>query len=430
MEERRFDTLAVHAGEEPDEATGALEPPLVLSNAFAFESASDAAARFEEAAGEADRTRHPEDGSEAGRSVGGRAAGDRRERAAEPEARTKKTRLIYTRWQNPTVEALEQKLAVLEGAELCAAFASGMAAVHSAIGAFVSAGDHVIAPARVYAETTRILKGHFARFGVETSFVDTTDVAAVERAMTPRTKIVYVETPANPTLAITDLAETARIAHAGGAILICDSTFATPYHQRPLAHGADLVLHSATKSIGGHGDVVGGVVLGSAERITRVREDGIRACGGAMSPFAAMLLARGVRTLGLRMARASATAQALAERLEEDPRVKSVSYPGLASHPGHPIAKRQMERGFGALVAIEAHDREAGARCYDAVKVISRAVSLGDVRSLITHPATTSHASLSEEQRRAGGIAEGLLRLSVGIEDVEDLWEDLDRALS
>lgn len=390
MTDRRFDTLAVHAGEEPDPATGALDPPVVLSSAFAFADAEDAAGRF---------------------------AGSRE----GP---------IYTRWRNPTVDALEAKIAALEGAEACVALGSGMAAVHAAIAALVSAGDHVVAPSGLYAETARLLRGHFARFGVATSFVDTTDPSAIEAAMRPETRVVYIETPANPTLAITDVAEAARIAHAGGARLVVDSTFATPYHQRPLALGADLALHSATKALSGHGDVVGGVVSGSTVDVARVREEGVRTCGAALSPLSAMLIARGARTLALRMERASGSALELARRLEEHPAIARVAYPGLPSHPGHAVAGRQMQRGYGALIAFEVKGGlGAGARAYDAVRLIARAVSLGDVRSLLTHAASTTHASLSAAQRAEAGIGEGLMRLSVGVEDVEDLYADLEQAL-
>lgn len=390
MEERRFDTLAVHAGETPDPSSGALDPPVVLASAFAFSDASDAAGRF--------------DGTRPG--------------------------LVYSRWRNPTVEALERKVAALEGAEDCVALASGMAAVHGSLVAFLSSGDHVVAPRSLYAETARLLRGPLARFGVTTTFVDTTDLAAVEAAVRPETKVVYAETPANPTLAITDLAALAALAHAHDARLIVDSTFGTPYHQRPLEQGADLVLHSATKALCGHGDAVGGVVSGPRADVERVREHGVRTCGGALAPLSATLIARGIRTLGLRMERASASALELARRLAEDPRVDSVAYPGLPSHPGHDVAARQMRRGFGALVAFEVRGGlEAGARAYDAMKIIARAVSLGDTRSLITHPASTTHVSLSQEQRHEAGLGEGLLRLSVGIEDLEDLWADLDHAL-
>jgi cystathionine beta-lyase/cystathionine gamma-synthase len=289
----------------------------------------------------------------------------------------------------------------------------------------------VVAPRSLYAETTRLLVGYLDRFGVSTTFVDATDPGSVEAAMRDETRVVYVETPANPTLAVTDIAALAEIAHARGAILVVDSTFATPAHQRPLALGADLSIHSATMALCGHGDAVGGVASGDAEHVARVRAEGVRTCGSALSPLSAMLIARGVRTLGLRTARASASALELARRLEADARVARVHYPGLESHPGHAVASRQMRGGFGGLVAFEVRGgREAGVRCYDSVEVISRAVSLGDVRTLLTHAASTTHASLTPEQRRDAGIGEGLMRLSVGVEDVEDLWEDLDRALS
>lgn len=383
-------TVAVHAGDLPDATTGALEPPLVLSNAYAFDDAQSTAARFA--------------GTEEG--------------------------FIYTRWRNPTVEAFEKKVAALEGAEAAVALASGMAAVHGAMTLDLRAGDHVLASASLYAETTRLARDRLARFDVEVSYVDTTDPSAVEAAFRERTRVVWVETPANPVLWVTDIGAVAEIAHARGARVAVDSTLATPYHQRPLELGADLVVHSATKAIGGHGDAIGGVVAGSAELCTRLRSDAVRASGAAMSPFTAWLLARGARTLPLRAERASATALELAGRLQADRRVERVWYPGLASHPGHELARRQMRRGFGAIVAFEVRGGVAAGRgLYDGVELITRAVSLGDVRTLLTHPATTTQASMPPEQRRAAGLPDALLRLSVGIEDVEDLWADLDRAL-
>ncbi|MDQ3034418.1 MAG: PLP-dependent aspartate aminotransferase family protein [Myxococcota bacterium] len=383
-------TLAVHAGEEPDPRTGALEPPIVLASAYAFESADDAAAQF----------RGEQDG------------------------------WIYSRWRNPTVESFERKIAALEQAGECVALASGMAAVHASIIANVRAGEHVIAPRSVYGEAARLMREVLPRFGIETVFVDQTDLGAIEAAWDERTRVLYAETPANPNLACCDLRALSELAHAHGAVLIVDGTFATPWHQRPLAHGADLVLHSATKAICGHGDAIGGVVSGASDRVMEVRKLGVRACGGTMSPTTAAMLARGVRTLGLRMERASASALELSRRLEADVRISRVFYPGLASHPQHAIAQRQMEGGFGAMIAFEvAGGLDAGKRCHDAVQVIARAVSLGDVRSLLTHPATTTQTSMPREQRLAAGVTDGLMRLSVGIEDVEDLWDDLDRAL-
>jgi methionine-gamma-lyase len=397
--QHRFDTLAVHAGESPDPTSGALEPPITLASAYAFESAEDAAEQFRAGSG--------------------------------------KRGHIYTRWSNPTVEALEQKLAALEGAEASVVLASGMAAVTGAIETFVGSGDHVVAPRGLYAETARLLRERMPRFGVTTTFLDDVSVETYRRAITPRTRIVYAETPANPTLAITDLRALADMlracaseAHPSGMLLVVDGTFATPYHQRPLAHGADLVLHSMTKAISGHGDAIGGVVSGRASLIASLRADAARTAGAVISPLTAMLVSRGVRTLGLRMKQASASALELARRLEADPRIERVHYPGLPSHPHHALANRQMERGHGAMIAFEVRGGlEAGARVYDAVQVISRAVSLGDARSLLTHPASTTSASMPRADRLAGGISDGMMRLSVGIEDVEDLWADLDHAL-
>lgn len=385
-----FATRAVHAGESPDGATGGVEAPLVRSSAFAFESAADARAQFE------------------GKTEG----------------------CIYGRWRNPNVASFEAKMAALEGAEAAVALASGMAAVEAALTVGLGVGDRVLAPLGVYAETAKLLRGRLARFGIGADFVDMRDLDAVERSWTDATRVVWCETPANPRLTLYDIEALSALARARGARLVVDGTFATPYHQQPLSLGADLVVHSATKAIGGHGDALGGVVSGPAEPVAAIREDAVRTGGAILSPDAAWLLARGLRTLPLRMERASANAATLAARLEADPRVATVAYPGLASHPQHPLARRQLRRGFGALVAFELRGgRVAGERCYDRLRLITRAVSLGDVRSLITHPASTTHASMPEPQRRAAGITDGLFRLSVGIEDVEDLWADLDAAM-
>lgn len=337
---------------------------------------------------------------------------------------------IYTRWSNPTVRALEEKIAALEGAADAVAFASGMAAVAASLESFLVTGDHVVASASMYAEAARLMRERLPRFGIETTFVDTTDLAAVRAAMRPRTRVLYAESPANPTLLVSDLAALAEIARAGGAKLVVDGTFATPYHQQPLALGADVVLHSATKSISGHGDTIGGVASGAKDVVKAMREGGVRTAGAPMAPLTAMLVARGARTLCLRMERASASAAWLAERLAADPRIEAVHYPGLPSHPQHALAKRQMQRGFGAMIAFEVKGGlPAGKRAYDRLELVARAVSLGDVRSLITHPASTTSASMPREDRIRGGITDGLMRMSVGIEDREDLWEDLSRAL-
>lgn len=383
-----FDTLAAHG---PSTAGDELQPPLQLTTAHRFDDAADAAGRFAGSGGE-----------------------------------------IYQRWRNPSVVHFERAVASLEGAEAAVAFGSGMGAISSVIGATVGAGEHVVAPLSVYAETAKVLRGPFERLGVRTTFVDATDPAAVAAAIEPETRLITLETPANPVLALTDIAAVAAIAREAGATVMVDSTFATPYHQRPLAHGADLVVHSATKGIGGHGDVLGGVVAGDRDRIDGIRDHGVRSMGAILAPQSAFLLGRGMRTLALRMARASANAAELARRLDADPRIAMVRYPGLASHPQHELAKRQMERGFGAMVAFEVAGDvplDAGRRLYDRLGLIVRAVSLGDTHTLVTHPASTTHASMTAEQRAAAGIGDGLLRLAVGIEEVEDLWRDLDRAL-
>ncbi len=391
MSEKRGDaTIAVHAGEGID-PSGALDPPIVMSSAFGFESAAHAAERF--------------------------ASGD--------------LRGIYTRWRNPTIEVLERKMAALEGAEDAIAVASGMAAIHGAIAANTASGAHVVAPLSIYAETAKLLREELARFGVRTTFVDMTRLDAIEAALSSETRVVWIETPANPTLQIVDIAAVAERAHGCGAIVIADNTFATSCLQRPLSLGADLVVHSATKWIGGHGDAIGGIVAGSSQRIATVRNLEARAMGAVVSPMGAWLLTRGLRTMPLRVERACASALTLARRLATHPAVERVHYPGLETHPGHAVASRQMRRGFGGLLAFELRGGlAAGRRAYDRVAIITRAVSLGDVRTLITHPASTTHVSLPRDARIAGGITDGLMRMSIGIEDIEDLWSDLDRALA
>jgi len=361
----------------------------VLSSAFAFESAEEAAAAF----------------------------------------RGENEHYIYGRWGNPSVEQLEAKVAELEGGEDAVATASGMAAVTGALLSSVSAGQHVVAPLAFYGESARLMRERLPGFGVETSFVDATSVAAYLEAARPTTRVFYAESPANPTLGVTDLGALAQAARARGITLIVDNTFATPYCQSPLALGADLVLHSLTKALGGHGDAIGGVVVGARSRTLPVRDLIVKGLGGVLAPFNAFLISRGIRTLALRQGRACASAKTLAERLVGHPSVAKVHYPGLPDHPGHDIARRQM-RAFGSLLSFElAGGLEAGRRLLGAVRVITHAVSLGDVRSLITHPASTTASTMPPELRARAGIGDGLVRLSVGIEDVEDLWADLAAAI-
>jgi len=383
-----FSTRSVHAGETRD-AGDALDAPLVLSSTFALGTADEAAAAF----------------------------------------RGEKARYVYGRWQNPSVEQLEQKLAALESGEDAVAAASGMAAVTGALLASLRSGDHVVAPVSCYGETSRLLRERLPAFGMETSFVDAGDPSAYERAIRQETRVLYLETPANPLLHITDIARVAELARGRELCVIVDNTFATPFAQQPLLHGADLVLHSLTKGLGGHGDAIGGIVCGGRERVRQVRELVVKGFGGVLAPFNALLISRGIRTLALRQSAACASALEIARWLEAHPAVSRVHYPGLESHPGHAVAARQM-RAFGALLSFELHGGlEAARAVIDRVELVTHAVSLGDIRSLIVHPASTTAANIPPAVRAEGGITDGLIRLSVGIEDTVDLISDLSQAL-
>ncbi|MDF2695826.1 MAG: O-acetylhomoserine sulfhydrylase [Labilithrix sp.] len=387
-------TLCVHAGEPPGE-DGSLDPPIVMSSAFAFESADRAARAF---SGEGDAW-------------------------------------IYGRWGNPTVAALEAKLAAIEGAEAACATASGMAAISGAVLAICEAGDHIVAPRSMYAESARLLRERLPRFGIQTTFVDGTP-AAYAAAMTPRTRILYVETPSNPTLGVVDIAAIAELARgaAGRPLVLVDGTFATPFAQTPLAHGADLVVHSMTKGIGGHGDVIGGAVAGTDELVTRVRDTVVKGFGGVLAPLSAWLVARGLRTFALRQERACATAAVLAAHLAKHPRVMTVHHPSLSSHPGHELAGRQMF-AYGALLSFEVAGEgvedtvRRGRSVLESLRIATHAVSLGDVRTLVVHPASTTHSTMPAETRHLAGIGDGLLRVSCGLEGTADLVADFDRAL-
>lgn len=392
-DEHPFDlsTLAVHGGPPGDapRPSGPVEPPLVLSSAFSFESGAVAEAAFK----------------------------------GDDDA------YIYGRWQNPTVSELERTLAALEGGEAAIATASGMAAVSGAILALSSAGDHVVAPRALYGETARLLRERLPRFGVTTTFLSDPSVRAYEEAIGPRTKILYVETPQNPTLGVTDIAEIARLGHSRGLVTIVDNTFATPACQKPLGLGADVVVHSMTKGLCGHGDAIGGAVVASRALRERIADTIVKGFGGVLAPFNAFLISRGIRTLALRSERSCASALTIAGWLSERRDVSRVHYPGLASHPGHALAARQM-KGFGAILSFElAGGREACRKLVDQVRVVTHAVSLGDAKTLLTHPATTTASTMPEDDRRAVGITDSLVRLSVGIEGVDDLLGDLDRAL-
>jgi O-succinylhomoserine sulfhydrylase len=338
-------------------------------------------------------------------------------------------RMVYSRFKNPTVAVFEERLAAIEGAEACRATASGMAAVHAALLSQVSAGERVVAARALFGSCHWIINDLMPRFGISIEFVDGTDLDQWRRALAKPAKAVFLETPSNPTLEIIDLPAVCQLAHAAGASVVVDNVFATPILQSPLELGADVVVYSATKHIDGQGRCLGGAVLGTEAFCLDVLGPFLRHTGPALSPFNAWVLLKGLETLDLRVERASANALQLARFLERAPGVRRVLYPGLASHPQHDLACRQM-RGFGALMAFELDaGKPAAYRLLDRLELIDISNNLGDSKSLICHPWTTTHQRLAPEEKHAMGIGEGLVRLSVGLEDVDDLQDDLARAL-
>ena len=397
MSARGSNTLAVHAGEAPDPATGASAPNLVMSTTFALEEP-------------------------AGFSIN----------AFEGELP-----YIYTRWGNPTVRMLEEKLAALEGAEDCVAFGSGMAATSAVLLAGLKAGDHLVMSDVNYAGTAELARSTLPDYGIETTTVDTSDLPVVQAAIRPQTRMLWIETPANPILRLTDIAAVAAIAAEKDVPLVVDSTFATPIATKPLALGADFVVHSLTKYIGGHGDALGGAVLGSRERVERLRTHALVYFGGVLSPFNAWLIARGAATLPIRMRAHEEGAQRVAAFLEGHPAVGRVNYPGLASHPQRALAERQMANCSGTLSFQVRGDGAALARrMAKELEIIHYAVSLGHHRSLIywIDTAAMMDSTFHLEGDRLAGYREfagdGVFRLSVGLEDAADLCADLDRVLS
>lgn len=385
-----FSTRAIHAGYDPAEEHGALTPPLHLTSTFAFESAEAGGEMF------------------AGTREG----------------------YFYSRISNPTTDLLERRLASLEGAEAAVAAASGMGAITATLWSFLRAGDEVITDQTLYGCTFAFLRDGLTRFGVSVRQVDMTDPDALAAAISDRTRIVYFETPANPNMRLVDIAAISRIAHDAGAKVVVDNTYATPVLTRPLALGADIVVHSATKYLGGHGDLVGGIAAGGVEDMARVRLCGVKDMTGAvMSPFTAFLVLRGLKTLSLRMARHGESGAAVARWLEAHPAVERVFYPGLASFPQRALADRQMAGGGGMMAFELKGGHAAGVSMMNRLALIRRAVSLGDAETLIQHPASMTHSPYTPEERAAAGIAEGLVRLSVGLEDVADILADLEAAL-
>lgn len=385
-----FATRAIHFGYDPQKEHGALTPPLHLTSTFAFETAEIGGEMF------------------AGTRPG----------------------FIYSRVTNPTLDLLERRLADLEGAEAGLVTASGMGAITSLLWTLLAEGDEIIADKTLYGCTFAYFNHGLTRFGVKVTHLDLTCPANLERAIGPKTKLVYFETPANPNMRLIDIAEISRIAHAAGARTVVDNTYSTPALTRPIEHGADFVVHSATKYLGGHGDLLAGAILGPAEDLANVRMIGLKDMTGAvLAPFNAMLVLRGLKTLALRMERHSASAMTIARALEAHPAVAVVHYPGLDSFAQKALARHQMA-DFGGMIAFELKGGfEAGIAMMNRLDMVQRAVSLGDAETLIQHPASMTHSSYSAEERAVHGISEGLVRLSVGLEDVGDILADLMQAL-
>ncbi len=388
-DEYGFETRAVRAGQVRT-AEGEHSEPIFTTSSFTFASAADAADRFS-----------------------GAIPGN-----------------VYSRFTNPTVRMFEQRLATLEGGERCVATGSGMGAILSTCMGLLEAGDHIVASSGLFGATVAFFENYLKKFGVTVSYVPLTDLDAWRGAIGERTRVLFLETPSNPLTEVADVAALAEIAHAGDALLVVDNCFCTPALQRPLEQGADVVIHSATKYIDGQGRCVGGAVVGSEAIVGGKVFPFLRTAGPSMSPFNAWVFLKGLETLKLRMRAHCDNALALARWLESQPGVARVHYPGLASHPQHALAATQQS-GFGGIVAFEvAGGREAAWKVIDATRMISVTANLGDAKTTITHPATTTHGRLSAEQRERAGIGEGLIRLSVGLEAVEDIKSDLARGLA
>jgi O-succinylhomoserine sulfhydrylase len=387
-DELEFDTLAVRAGIHRSQFNEHAEA-LYLTSSFVFRDAAEAARRFQ--------------GEEPG--------------------------MVYARYTNPTVQALEQRLAALEGAQCCVATASGMSAILGCIMSLLKTGDHVVASRSLFGATVNLFNGLLKKFGVATTFVSATRVDEWRDAITPQTRLFFLETPSNPLTEISDIAALAQLAREKNILLAVDNCFCTPALQRPLALGADIVIHSATKYLDGQGRVLGGAVLGKRELIAEPMTVFLRNAGPALSPFNAWVILKGLETLSLRMQAHSAAALELAQWLEGHPRVRRVFYPGLASHPQHKLALRQQRSG-GGIVSFEVEGgREAAWKLVDSTQLVSITANLGDAKTTITHPASTTHGRLSPEARAQAGISEGLLRVAVGLEAVSDIRADLARGL-
>ncbi|TAJ22449.1 MAG: O-succinylhomoserine sulfhydrylase [Rugosibacter sp.] len=382
-----LETLAVRAGQTRSQFNEHSEA-LYLTSSFVFDNAAQAAARFS--------------GVEEG--------------------------MVYARFTNPTVAMMQTRLAALEGAEACVATASGMAAILATVMALMKSGEHIVSSRSIFGATQQLFGTILARFGIETTYIDTTDSAAFAAALRPNTRLLFIETPSNPLTEVLDIAALAAVAHAGGVLLVVDNCFCTPALQQPLTLGADLIIHSATKYLDGQGRVLGGAVCGPKTLTDEVFKF-LRTAGPTISPFNAWIILKGMETLSLRMKQQSANALELAQWLEQQPQVARVYYPGLPSHPQHALAMKQQSSG-GAIVAFEVKgEREAAWRVVDNCRLLSITANLGDTKTTITHPSSTTHGRISPEARAASGIKEGLLRIAVGLESPRDLEADIARGL-
>ena len=388
MNKESFETLAVHAGEDLTQNHGSVSIPVYNASVFAFSDADEGAAFH------------------TGQKEG----------------------YFYGRLGNPTQTALEKAVAKLENGEDAYALASGMAAVSAAILSNVKSGDHIVAPDSMYSTTTLFLREIGERFGIKTNFVDATNAENYRDALRENTKLIWIETPSNPLLKITDIEATANIAKENNIISIIDNTFATPYNQQPLKLGIDLVIHSATKYFGGHSDLTAGLIVGKKDLVENARQTIGKLFGGNIAPQVSWLVLRGIKTLALRMEKHNKNASAIADMLNNHPKVTATFYPGLENHPNHEIADKQMS-GFGGMIAFDVGGVEAGKTLVNNVKVCTLATSLGGVETIIQHSASMTHATLSREERQKAGVTDGLIRLSVGIESADDLITDLENAL-
>jgi methionine-gamma-lyase len=389
-ENMHFSTKAIHGGlDDAISQFGEVSVPIYQTSTFSFLNANDGAAKFS----------------------------------------GKKKGYIYTRMGNPTIRALEDCIASLENGFGGLATSSGMAAVSTLYMTFLGKDAHIISTDAVYGPSRVVLERDFARFGVESSFVNTSEIENIEKAIKPNTKVLFIESPANPTILLTDIQACADIAKKHNLILIVDNTFSSPYLQRPIERGADVVFHSLTKFINGHSDIVGGIIIPKNEELFKKIQKVLFYMGGTMDPHQAWLVLRGVRTLALRVEKSQENAMKIARFLESHPKIKWVTYPGLTSHPQHSLAKTQMD-GFGSMLSFGVKNGlEGGKTLMDNVKLITLAVSLGGIESLIQHPASMTHAAMSQEERKKAHITDELVRLSVGCEDYRDLIHDLDQSL-